>query len=262
MEGMEEARQHDVEGEEAGESSDFGEEVELGGRRRAWRFSDEVNAALLQEVESPEGHLTRGGRGKPTPKVYQKIWTEIAEVVSSVTQEVREGNQCHKRWNDLVSSGRKKLSKNRTEQWCTGGGAPVISELTDLEERALALVGIHPRSARLAAAEPDVMPPQPKAQSQATPPRQCVDPASAGDRHSGGEEPRIVNVELHDALSTDDSEEFEEPAATSSIMSTTPMTFSAPAAMSSSTVKVAGPSTLLQGTPSVSMPVLTSWRLV
>uniref|UniRef100_UPI00398F573C uncharacterized protein n=1 Tax=Pristiophorus japonicus TaxID=55135 RepID=UPI00398F573C len=157
----------------------------------------------------------------------------------------------------------KKLSKNRAEQRRTGGGPPVMCELTDIEERALALVGIHNHSSTRAAAEPDVMPPQPRAQSLPTAPRQGDDPeaASAVDRASGVEEPRISAVELQVVLSTDDSEELEEPAATSS-RSSTPITFSAPAAMSSSIVEVAGPSTLLQGTPSVSMPAPTSRRLV
>uniref|UniRef100_UPI00398F866E G-protein coupled receptor family C group 6 member A-like n=1 Tax=Pristiophorus japonicus TaxID=55135 RepID=UPI00398F866E len=42
----------------------------------------------------------------PPWKVYQKIWADIAEVVSSVTNEVHDSNQCRKRWNDLVGSAR------------------------------------------------------------------------------------------------------------------------------------------------------------
>uniref|UniRef100_UPI00398F2FEB major histocompatibility complex class I-related gene protein-like n=1 Tax=Pristiophorus japonicus TaxID=55135 RepID=UPI00398F2FEB len=50
------------------------------------------------------------------------------------------------------------ISRNRAEHRRTGGGPPVIIDITDIEERVLALVGTHPRLATQAAAEPDVMP--------------------------------------------------------------------------------------------------------
>uniref|UniRef100_UPI00398EBC4C uncharacterized protein n=1 Tax=Pristiophorus japonicus TaxID=55135 RepID=UPI00398EBC4C len=196
---MEEVTQHAVETEDAGESSEVGEE-QLGGCKRARRISDE-----------------------------------------------------------------KKLWKNRAEQRQTGGGSPVIIELTDIEEWVLTLVGSHPRSAMHAAAEPDVMPPQPVVQLHATPPSPeagGLGPDSPDDCASGAEEPRFSPVELQGTFSTDDSADFEEPASPSYIMQSTPMTSGAPAAILSSTMEVPGPSTLPQGTRDVSRTAPITRRLV
>uniref|UniRef100_UPI00398F1C90 uncharacterized protein n=1 Tax=Pristiophorus japonicus TaxID=55135 RepID=UPI00398F1C90 len=106
-----------------------------------------------------------------------------------------------------VKSLTKKLSKNRAEQRRTGGGPPVIGELTDIEEWALALVGIHNRSAK----------------SAVTVNRQGADPASAVDRRSDVEKPRISPVELQIILSTEDSEDVEEEPAAATSRATTPI---------------------------------------
>uniref|UniRef100_UPI00398E4BB3 lanC-like protein 2 isoform X2 n=1 Tax=Pristiophorus japonicus TaxID=55135 RepID=UPI00398E4BB3 len=47
-----------------------------------------------------------------------------------------------------------KLSHNRWEQWCTGGGPSPTLPLTDLEERAAALISASRRSTTRAGAEP------------------------------------------------------------------------------------------------------------
>uniref|UniRef100_UPI00398E4BC2 uncharacterized protein n=1 Tax=Pristiophorus japonicus TaxID=55135 RepID=UPI00398E4BC2 len=146
----------------------------------------------------------------------------------------------------------KKLSENRAEQRRTAGSPPILCELTDIEERTLALVGTHNRSATRAALVPALMPPQPRAQALQLEPRQAMD--LAVDLVSGGEEPHISPVLLQ-VLSTEDSEEVEEEPAAA-------VPSSVPAAMSSSTVEVAGPSMLLQGTPRDSMTAPTPRRLV
>uniref|UniRef100_UPI00398EC766 uncharacterized protein n=1 Tax=Pristiophorus japonicus TaxID=55135 RepID=UPI00398EC766 len=252
MEGEEEASQHAVE-TDAGESSEMGEE-HIGGRKRARKFSDEANASLLQEVELRWGDLTQGVRGKPTPKAYQKIWTEIAEVVSSATNEVREGNQCHKRRNDLVGSARKKLSTMRTVQKRTGGGPPVPSDITEMEERVLAFVGKHTRTAMNAPADPEVMPPQPAARPQARPQRPEGGGAgtdSPDDPTSGAEELRFLPVNLLGLFSTDESAEFKESALPGSRSHSTARPSSGSPVIPASTLEVPAPSTSPQGTPFV-----------
>uniref|UniRef100_UPI00398EDB62 protein piccolo n=1 Tax=Pristiophorus japonicus TaxID=55135 RepID=UPI00398EDB62 len=131
-------------------------------------------------------------------------------------------------------------------------GPPVIIDLTDIEERVLALVGTHPGSATQAAVEPELMPPQPAAHPQARP----LSPEGGGagqdskhDPPSGAEEPRFSPVDLLGLFSTDNSVDFEKPASPGSITLSTPTPSSASAAIHTSTVGVPAPSTSPQGTP-------------
>uniref|UniRef100_UPI00398EC291 uncharacterized protein n=1 Tax=Pristiophorus japonicus TaxID=55135 RepID=UPI00398EC291 len=153
----------------------------------------------------------------------------------------------------------KKLSRNRAEQRRTGGGLPVIVDLTDIEERALALVGTHSRLATMAAAEP----PQPAARPHARTP--SPEGGGAGtdspDSHrSGAEEHRFWY--LLGPFSTDDNVDFEESASPISLIHSTPMISSAPVAIPTSTVAVPGPNTLPQGTPGVSRTTSTKRKLL
>uniref|UniRef100_UPI00398E4C48 myb-related transcription factor, partner of profilin-like n=1 Tax=Pristiophorus japonicus TaxID=55135 RepID=UPI00398E4C48 len=116
------------------------------GRLRAPWFTDEELDALVSEVERRYRDLTRDGRGKPAPLQYKRIWREIGEAVSAAGTMGRDGDQCRKRWNDVVASARKKRAANVTKQFDAGGGPADIVEVTDIEERALALVGDLPRA--------------------------------------------------------------------------------------------------------------------
>uniref|UniRef100_UPI00398F5DD4 uncharacterized protein n=1 Tax=Pristiophorus japonicus TaxID=55135 RepID=UPI00398F5DD4 len=181
---------------------------------------------------------------KPTPKAYQKIWAEIAEVFSSATNE-------------------KKLSRNRAEQRRTGRGATSHHDLTEKEERVLALMGIHPWSARQAAAEREMMPPQPAVRSQARPPSPeggDTGPDSPDDPTS--EEPQFSPINPLGLFSTDDSADFEEPASPGSRRHSTPRPSSAPQAIPTSTLEVPGPSTSPQGTPIVPRTAPTPRRFL
>uniref|UniRef100_UPI00398F1EC6 uncharacterized protein n=1 Tax=Pristiophorus japonicus TaxID=55135 RepID=UPI00398F1EC6 len=229
MEGEEEVTQHAVE-TDAGESSELGEE-HIGGRKRVRRFSDEANASLLQEVELRWGGLTQGGRGKLTPKAYQKIWTEIAEVVSSVTNE-------------------KKLSMMRSVQRRTGVGPPVVSDITDMKERVLTLMEKHPRTATEASADPEVKRPQPAARPQARPLR--PEGGGAGqdspDDTTSAEELRFSPDNPLGLFSTHESADFKEPASLHSRSHSTPRASCGPPVIPAS---IPALTTSPQGTPFV-----------
>uniref|UniRef100_UPI00398EDFFC t-SNARE domain-containing protein 1-like n=1 Tax=Pristiophorus japonicus TaxID=55135 RepID=UPI00398EDFFC len=117
--------------------------VKDGQRLRTLWFTDEELDALVSAVEARYRHLTRDGHGKPPPASYQWIWKEIGEAMSAVGTIVRDGDQCRKRWNDIVAVVRKKLSTYASEQRRMGGGPPKVLEINDWEQHALALVGGH-----------------------------------------------------------------------------------------------------------------------
>uniref|UniRef100_UPI00398E514E uncharacterized protein n=1 Tax=Pristiophorus japonicus TaxID=55135 RepID=UPI00398E514E len=110
-------------------------------RKRAKPFSEEANEALVNIISGRWDNLTRGGHGKPPPRAYQKIWAEIADVITSASNEVRTPDQCRKRWNSLLAAARKKISINRAEQRRMGGCSAQVQILSEYEELAVALVG-------------------------------------------------------------------------------------------------------------------------
>uniref|UniRef100_UPI00398E9D91 uncharacterized protein n=1 Tax=Pristiophorus japonicus TaxID=55135 RepID=UPI00398E9D91 len=78
-----------------------------------------------------------------------------------------------------------------------GWGATSPSDITEMAERVLTLVGKHPRTATDASADPEVMPPQPAAWPQARPQRPeggGAGPDSPDDPTSGAEELRFSPV--------------------------------------------------------------------
>uniref|UniRef100_UPI00398F3119 uncharacterized protein n=1 Tax=Pristiophorus japonicus TaxID=55135 RepID=UPI00398F3119 len=205
---------------------------------------------MVQEVESHWDDLTKGGCGKPTPKADQRIWTEIAEVVSLATNEVREGNQCRKRWNNLVGSARKKLSTMRSMQRRTGvGGPPVPSDITEMEKRVLALVGKHPRTATDASADlGDATSASSAAPGKATETRRWGQESADDPTTSGAAELRLSPINLLRLFSTDESADFGEPASPRSRTHSTPRPSIGPTVIPASTLEVPAPSTSLQGT--------------
>uniref|UniRef100_UPI00398E9F48 myb-related transcription factor, partner of profilin-like n=1 Tax=Pristiophorus japonicus TaxID=55135 RepID=UPI00398E9F48 len=115
-------------------------------RRRDKPFSEEANEALVDIVSTRWEDLTRGGHRKPPPRAYRRIWVEIADVVTSESNEARTLDQCCKRWNSLLAAARKKISINQREQCRTGGGSAMFHALSGYEELAVALVGPESRS--------------------------------------------------------------------------------------------------------------------
>uniref|UniRef100_UPI00398F696B uncharacterized protein n=1 Tax=Pristiophorus japonicus TaxID=55135 RepID=UPI00398F696B len=110
-------------------------------RLRAPTFDDTELPALLENITQRYSDLTKNGCGRPIPKVYNKIWDEIGEAVSSTSTMLRNGERCRKRWNDLVRVARKKKSAIAADQRHTGRGPPMQESLSDIEIRAVSLVG-------------------------------------------------------------------------------------------------------------------------
>uniref|UniRef100_UPI00398EE711 uncharacterized protein n=1 Tax=Pristiophorus japonicus TaxID=55135 RepID=UPI00398EE711 len=141
----------------------------------------------------------------------------------------------------------KKLSTMRSMQRRTGGGPPVPSDITDKEERVLALVGKHPRTATDASADPEVMPPQPATRPKTRPQR--PEGGDAGQEladdptTSGAEQLRFSPGNPLSLSSTDESVDFKEPASPRSRSHSTPRPSSGPPVIPAPTLEVPTPST-------------------
>uniref|UniRef100_UPI00398F7D00 t-SNARE domain-containing protein 1-like n=1 Tax=Pristiophorus japonicus TaxID=55135 RepID=UPI00398F7D00 len=121
--------------------------------RAPW-FTDDELEACVSEVERRYRELTRDGRGKPAPPQYKHIWQVIGEAMSAVGTMLRDGDQCRKRWNDVVAAARRKRTANAPEQCGMGGGSPEVIKVTDIEERASSLVDDHPCATTHGGADP------------------------------------------------------------------------------------------------------------
>uniref|UniRef100_UPI00398EE6B4 protein capicua homolog n=1 Tax=Pristiophorus japonicus TaxID=55135 RepID=UPI00398EE6B4 len=90
-------------------------------RRRAKPFSEEANEALVHIVSTRWENLTRAGHGKPPPHAYRRIWAEIANVVTSASNEARISDQRCQRWNSRLAAARVKEAHFKAHpdwKWC------------------------------------------------------------------------------------------------------------------------------------------------
>uniref|UniRef100_UPI00398EDE25 uncharacterized protein n=1 Tax=Pristiophorus japonicus TaxID=55135 RepID=UPI00398EDE25 len=142
----------------------------------------------------------------------------------------------------------------RSMQRRTGGGPPVPSDITDMEERVLALVGKHPRTATDTSADPEVMPhdsASSAAPGKTTEARRWGQESADDPTTYGAEELRLSPVNPLGLFSTDESADFEEPASPRSRIHSAPGPSIGPPVIRTSTLEVPAPSISPQGTPFV-----------
>uniref|UniRef100_UPI00398E86E4 myb-related transcription factor, partner of profilin-like n=1 Tax=Pristiophorus japonicus TaxID=55135 RepID=UPI00398E86E4 len=114
--------------------------IKKDGRLWAPAIDETELPVLLENITERYSDLTKGGPGKPSPKEYNRIWDEIGEAVSSTSTMVHTGERCRRRWNDPTRVARK-TSAIAANQQPTGGGPQMQEPVTEIEIRALSLVG-------------------------------------------------------------------------------------------------------------------------
>lgn len=110
-------------------------------RKRARNFTQEEVRVLIEGIEKYSELINAPFKSTIHNEDKTKAWEVIAKAVNSVNKgALRTGENCRKKWHEFSSQSKKKEAARRRETLHTGGGKLKTTELTPLEEKAVALM--------------------------------------------------------------------------------------------------------------------------
>ena len=95
---------------------------------------------LVEGYEKHKTTLQSKHKDSGTNEKKNKIWKSITAQINAVSDVKRTVSQVRKKWSDYSSITKGKESARRGELKRTGGG-PLPKELTDLEQKAVGIIG-------------------------------------------------------------------------------------------------------------------------
>ena len=118
------------------------QEVEVKGvvKRQVNYTQDEIDL-LINEVQKRKGILFSSFTNSITNDMMEKEWKIIAQKISAVGSVVRTGKQVRHKWGDLSSRTKGKSISHAKAMRQTGGGINPVPELSETENKLLAVIG-------------------------------------------------------------------------------------------------------------------------
>uniref|UniRef100_A0A8W8K7K0 Myb/SANT-like DNA-binding domain-containing protein n=1 Tax=Magallana gigas TaxID=29159 RepID=A0A8W8K7K0_MAGGI len=96
---------------------------------------------LIEEVQNNKDILNSAFSNIATNSSKQRIWTSIASKVSAVSGVERLAEDVKKKWRNISSDTKKKLSSARKEARKIGGGVSAGEELNPIEHKIDETIG-------------------------------------------------------------------------------------------------------------------------
>ena len=98
-------------------------------KKKSCNFTKVEIETLCEEVESKRDILFACFSGTITKSLKDSAWAEIADKVSAVNSgEIRPPKSVKKKWQDMMSSAKRKEACRRREMAATGGGPSQVFE--------------------------------------------------------------------------------------------------------------------------------------
>ncbi|XP_062575788.1 myb/SANT-like DNA-binding domain-containing protein 4 [Saccostrea cucullata] len=104
-------------------------------------FSSLEIETLIEEFQNHKEVLNSSFNNTSTNASKQRAWASVASKVSSVSGVTRTADDVKKKWRNVSSDSKKKLSHARKEATKTGGGSSSAVELSATELRVLETMG-------------------------------------------------------------------------------------------------------------------------
>eukprot|EP00105_Crassostrea_gigas_P046011 XP_019930159.1 PREDICTED: t-SNARE domain-containing protein 1 [Crassostrea gigas] len=96
---------------------------------------------LIEKVQNNKDILNSAFSNIATNSSKQRIWTSIASKVSAVSGVERSAEDVKKKWRNISSDTKKKLSTARKEARKTGGGVSAGEELNPIQHKIAETMG-------------------------------------------------------------------------------------------------------------------------
>ena len=110
-------------------------------KRRAFNFAYEEVEALVGAVEERKAALFGKFSSTLTSQSKEKMWEEVADIVSAVGGVQRTVDSVKKKWSAVSSEAKARGALVKRELAKTGGGRTDVKPLTAMEEKVLAVMG-------------------------------------------------------------------------------------------------------------------------
>ncbi|XP_061183052.1 myb-related transcription factor, partner of profilin-like [Saccostrea echinata] len=104
-------------------------------------FSSLEIETLIEEFQNHKEVLNSSFNNTSTNASKQRAWASVASKVSSVSGVMRTAEDVKKKWRNVSSDSKKRLSYARKEATKTGGGPSSAVELSATDVRVLETMG-------------------------------------------------------------------------------------------------------------------------
>lgn len=109
--------------------------------KRKKRFDSTEIEVLIQGVTEHKEVLFSSITTGPQAVKKKYAWNIITDNVNAVSVERRTTAEVKKKWFDLKSDSKKKIAEHRRDVEETGGGGPSTSDVSQVDERIVTIIG-------------------------------------------------------------------------------------------------------------------------
>ena len=114
-------------------------------KKRAPTYTVNETEVLLEEVSLNKATLFSAFRTTVSNKNKQKVWAKICRKMAACGSGApRDWQEVRKKWHDFASIAKNRNAAVRRERLLTGAGPSTLPELSQMEEKALAIIGETP----------------------------------------------------------------------------------------------------------------------